>query len=88
MRVRLSDTTRIDDFVDFLRHSGFTVALEAPDTAVVSLPARDRQEHTEPEVDVFLSVWLGIALRVWRELWPDTDAIVLSEPEPARRALP
>ena len=87
MRVRLSDPTLIDEFLEFLQHSGFLAELSGPDTVAVSLPVTVAGSRSPEDMELFLNVWASISVRVWKDLWPDTDALVLAEPEPARRAL-
>lgn len=88
MRVRLSDPTLVEEFLDFLWRSGFVAELDGPDSVRVSMPMTAVGDRTPADIELFLSVWLNISLRVWRDLWPDTDAVLVAEPEPARRALP
>jgi hypothetical protein len=86
MRVRLSDPTLMDEFVEFLGRTGFAVEAEDADTVRVALPLSPGPNRTEADLGVLLAVWLDIGLRIWRDLWPDVDAIVLARPEPAPRA--
>ena len=86
MRVRLSDPTLIEEFIDFLWRSGFVAEQEGADVVAVSVPVTPNGRWRKGDADMFLTVWLEIGLRVWKELWPDSDAIVLPEREPSRRA--
>ena len=88
MRVRLSDPTLVEEFLEFLWQSGFIAALEAPDMVKVSIPMAVPGDRTPADVELFLSVWLNVSVRVWKELWPDIDAMVIAEPAAAPRALP
>jgi hypothetical protein len=85
MRVRLSDPTLMDEFVEFLCRTGFVAEAAGDDTVRVVLPLNPGPTRTETDLRVLLRVWLDVALRIWRDLWPDVDAIVLAEAEPARR---
>jgi hypothetical protein len=86
MRVRLSDPTLMDEFVEFLGHTGFSVEVADGDTVRLTLPLTPGPNRTESDLRVLLAVWLDIGLRIWRDLWPDVDAIVLAEPEPVERS--
>jgi hypothetical protein len=88
MRVRLSDPTLIEEFLEFLWRSGFIAELDGPDIVKVSLPMPVADDATSADVELFLGVWLNVSVRVWRHLWPDADATVIGEPEPTPRALP
>ena len=85
MHVRLSDPTLLDEFVRFLARTGFVAKAEDADTVRVALPLKPGPTRTEADLRVLLVVWLDVGLRIWRDLWPDVDAIVLAEREPARR---
>ncbi len=86
MRLRLSDPTLLDEFVRFLGRTGFVAEVEDADTVRVALPLTPGPTRTEADLRVLLTVWLDIGLRIWHDLWPDADAIVLTEDEPARTA--
>jgi hypothetical protein len=83
MRVRLTDPTQLEDFLDFIWSSGFIGEVEAPDGVRVSLPYALSGDRTAADGEVFLSVWLGIALRVWNGLSPDGEAFLLEGYETA-----
>ena len=86
MEIRLSDPTLIDELLEFFWHSGFIAELNGPDTVSVSLPMPMTGDRSTDDIELFLNVWLSIAVRVWKDLWPDTDAVLSAEPELARRA--
>ncbi len=88
MRVRLSDPALVEEFLEFLWRSGFIAELEAPDTVKVSMPMAVPGDRTPGDIELFLGVWLNVSVRVWKELWPETEAMVIAEPEAAPRALP
>jgi hypothetical protein len=86
MRVRLTDPTQLEDFLDFIWRSGFIAEVQGPDVVRASLPYALTEERTAADADLFLSLWLGIGIRVWNGLSPDSEAFVLGEPEQAERA--
>jgi hypothetical protein len=86
MRVRLTDPTQLEDFLDFIWSSGFIAEVEAPDAVRVTLPYALSEGRTIADAEVFLSLWLGIGVRVWNELAAEGEAVVLDEAEPTERA--
>jgi hypothetical protein len=86
MRVRLTDPTQLEDFLDFVWSSGFIAEVEEPDLVRISLPYVLSRGRTAADGDLFLSLWLGVAVRVWNELCPEGEAVLLGEPEQAGHA--
>ena len=87
MQVRLSDPAVVEEFLEFLWRSGFIAEQETRDTVRVSVPFAAGRDRTGEDAELFLRVWMNIALRVWRELRPQAEALVVPDAEPARRAL-
>jgi hypothetical protein len=88
MRLRLSDPTLIEEFLEFLWRSGFIAELDAPDAVKVSLPMAVADDRTPADVELFLGVWVNVSVRVWKDLWPHADVAVVVEAKPARPAVP
>lgn len=86
MRVRVNDSTLVADFVDFLWRSGFIAEQDGVETVRVSVAFSQARGRKEGDMDIFLTVWLRVAVRVWNDLRPEADAVLLAEPEPAHRA--
>ncbi len=78
-RVRLSDPTLLDEFITFLARSGFVAEREDGDTLRLTLPLRPGPTRTQADIDVLLDVWLRIGMRIWGDLWPDSDVLVLAD---------
>ena len=87
MRLRLSDPTLMNEFLEFLADSGFVPEREAADIVCVSIPVRLGRDRAPADDDFFLSIWTKIGLRVWNELWPEAEAVALAEADSPSRAL-
>ena len=81
-RVRISDASLAGDFADFLVGSGFVVEREDGETLRLRLPLTPGPGRRGDDIDVLLAVWVEIGLRIWRDIWPDAEVIVLPD-EPA-----
>jgi hypothetical protein len=86
MRVQVNDSTLVDDFVDFLWRSGFIAARDGLETVRVSVAFSDARARKKGDMEIFLTVWLKVAVRVWNDLRPDADAVLVAERDSARRA--
>lgn len=78
MRVRLTDPTQLEDFLDFIWRSGFIGEVDDPDVVGVTLPYALGEGRTAADGEMFLGVWLGIGVRVWNGL-SEGAALVLDE---------
>lgn len=85
MRVRLIDPTQLEDFLDFIWGSGFIGVVEGPDLVSVSLPYSLGNGRTAADGELFLRMWLGVGIRVWNDLSPEGEAVVLGEPDQVER---
>ena len=85
MRVQLSDPALVEEFLQFLWSSGFIAEQDGADTVAASLPIALERDGRVEDINLFLAIWLDIALRVWKELRPGSEALVVIEPEPAER---
>jgi fructoselysine-6-P-deglycase FrlB-like protein len=72
MQLRLSDPSYTDRLANFLRSLGQTVIVAAPGQLDVELP---------PTKDAVIE--LGIYLRVWEVLYPDTEVQLGEDESPA-----
>ncbi|MDQ3867900.1 MAG: hypothetical protein M3304_13895 [Actinomycetota bacterium] len=81
-RVRISDASFADEFAEFLVRSGFVVERGDGATFRLRLPLTPGPARREEDIDVLLAVWVEIGLRIWRDMRPDSEVIVLSD-EPA-----
>jgi hypothetical protein len=86
MRVQVNDSLLVDDFVDFLWRSGFIAERDGVETVRVSVAFSHARGRKAEDMDVFLTVWLKVAVRVWNDLWPCAVAVLLAERESAFRA--
>jgi hypothetical protein len=86
-RMRISDPTLVGDFAEFLVGSGFVVEHDDAETLRVRLPLTPGPTRSEDDIAVLLGVWIEIGLRIWHDVWPDADVIVLAD-EPARASAP
>ncbi len=82
-RVRISDGSFADEFAEFLVRSGFVVERGDGDTFSLRLPLTPGPARREEDIAVLLAVWVEIGLRIWRDMRPDAEVIVLSN-QPAR----
>jgi hypothetical protein len=85
MRVRLTNPTQLEDFLDFIWGSGFIGVVEGPDVLSVSLPYSLGNGRTAADGELFLSLWLGVGIRVWNDLSPEGQAFVLAAPDQVER---
>lgn len=87
MRVRIGDSSLVEDLLDFLSNSGFLAAVEGSDSVRVSLPPELGRHESQTSMQLFLSVWLELALRAWNDLWPEAAGLVVAEEAPAAPAV-
>jgi hypothetical protein len=87
-RLRISDASLMEDFAQFLLRSGFVVEPEDADTVRLRLPLTPGPTRSAADIETLLDVWLVIGLRIWHDLWPDADVIVLPDAEPVAEPAP
>ncbi|MBD0290707.1 MAG: hypothetical protein ICV74_05575 [Thermoleophilia bacterium] len=83
MWVRVSDAALVGEFHDFLTRSGFRVEERDGDCLRLALPLTPGRERTQKDLDTLLEVWLAIGLRIWKDLWPAADVIMLGADAPS-----
>ncbi|MBD0317985.1 MAG: hypothetical protein ICV71_05620 [Thermoleophilia bacterium] len=83
MWVRISDAALVGEFHDFLVRSGFVVEERDGDCLRLALPLTPGRERTQEDLDTLLTVWLGIGLRIWKDLRPDVDVVPLGTEAPS-----